>query len=193
MSPINQQIYDSTSKYTPYDEREAIDKEVILEFVKNNDEVLSRNNKIAHFAVSAWITNPNHTKILMVHHNIYNSWSWVGGHADGDADFLRVIQKEISEETRLDKVKLLHDQIFSLCILTVPSHIKRGKIVNAHLHLDVEYLFEADETATTRTKLDENSGVKWVNIDEVEKVVNESETKPIYHRLNQKLLQFFAI
>lgn len=53
MSPINQQIYDSTSKYTPYDEREAIDKEVILEFVKNNDEVLSRNNKIAHFAVSA--------------------------------------------------------------------------------------------------------------------------------------------
>lgn len=129
----------------------------------------------------------------MVHHNIYNSWSWVGGHADGDADFLRVIQKEISEETRLDKVKLLHDQIFSLCILTVPSHIKRGKIVNAHLHLDVEYLFEADETATTRTKLDENSGVKWVNIDEVEKVVNESETKPIYHRLNQKLLQFFAI
>lgn len=193
MSPINQQIYDSISKYTPYNEREAINKEVILEFVKNNDEVLSRNNKIAHFAVSAWITNPNHTKILMVHHNIYNSWSWVGGHADGDADFLRVIQKEISEETGLDKVKLLHDQIFGLCILTVPSHIKRGKIVNAHLHLDVEYLFEADETATTRAKLDENSGIKWVDIDEVEKVVNESETKPIYHRLNQKLLQFFAI
>lgn len=193
MSPINQQIYDSISKYTPYDEREAIDKEVILEFVKNSGEVLSRNNKIAHFAVSAWITNPNHTKVLMVHHNIYNSWSWVGGHADGDANFLRVIQKEISEETGLDKVKLVHDQIFGLCILTVPSHIKRGKIINAHLHLDVEYLFEADETTTTRAKLDENSGVKWVNIDAVEKVVNESETKPIYHRLNQKLLQFFAI
>lgn len=193
MSPTNQQIYDLISRYHPYDERETIDKEVILDFIKNNAKILSRNNKIAHFAVSAWITNPNHTKILMVHHNIYNSWSWVGGHADGDADFLRVIQKEISEETGLDKVKLLHDQIFGLCILTVPSHIKRGKIVNAHLHLDVEYLFEADETATTRAKLDENSGIKWVDIDEVEKVVNESETKPIYHRLNQKLLQFFVI
>lgn len=24
----------------------------------------------------------------MAYHNIYRSWSWVGGHADGDADLL---------------------------------------------------------------------------------------------------------
>ncbi len=191
MSPTNQQIYDLISRHSPYDAREAVDREVILDFIKNNAKILSRDNKIAHFAVSAWISNRAHTKILMAHHNIFNFWGWIGGHADGDSNFIRVIQKEIREETGLEKVKLLDDQIFSLCVLTVPSHIKRGKIVNAHLHLDMKYLFEADEHSFVRAKLDENSGVKWIDINKIEQIVSESETKPIYRRLNQKLLQLY--
>lgn len=75
-----QSLYKSISEYVPYDEREKIDKGVMLDFIENNANVLSRDNKIAHFTVSAWITNKKKTKVLMIHHNIYNSWAWVGGH-----------------------------------------------------------------------------------------------------------------
>ncbi len=34
------------------------------------------------------------TKTLMVHHNIYNTWAWTGGHADGDKDMLEIAIKD---------------------------------------------------------------------------------------------------
>ena len=46
---------------------------------------------------SGLIFNKNLDKILMVHHNIYNTWSWTGGHADGEDDLLKVAIKEAKE------------------------------------------------------------------------------------------------
>ena len=34
----------------------------------------------------------------MIYHNIYDSWAWVGGHADGDEDLVHVVKKEIEEQ-----------------------------------------------------------------------------------------------
>ena len=81
---MNHKLYKQISEYQPYDEREKIDKEVMLNFIKSNEDVLTRDNKVAHFTTSAWITNKERTKVLMIYHNIYDSWAWVGGHADGD-------------------------------------------------------------------------------------------------------------
>lgn len=174
-------------EYQPYDEKEKEDKEVILKFIKANDNVLVRDNKIAHMTASAWITNKSRTKILMIHHNIYNSWAWVGGHADGDSNMLNVAKKEVGEETGITNLKLLKNEIFGLNIVTVESHIKRGKRVNAHLHFDIEYLFEADDNEILSIKEDENSGVEWINIDEVIEKTNEEKMRPIYARLIEKL------
>ena len=184
---MNKKVYDIINNYKCYDEREEIDKSVILEFIKNNEDVLTRNNKIAHFTATAWITNKDRNKILMIHHNIYNSWAWVGGHADGDDDFLHVARKETEEETGISNLKLLQDSIFGINIITVENHIKRGKIVNSHLHFDVEYLFEADDTEELKIREDENSGVMWVDIDKVCEYTTEEKMKPIYKRLNDKL------
>lgn len=120
-------------------------------------------------------------------YNINDSWEWVGCHADGDDDLLHVVKKVIEEETGLLNVKLLLDGIYGLNIITVDNHIKRGNIVNSHLHFDIEYLFEADENDLIRIKEDENSGVKWIDIDEVEKYSTEEKMKPIYKRLSEKL------
>jgi len=136
---------------------------------------------------SAWIVNKNRNKVLMIYHNIYNSWAWVGGHADGDEDLLRVIKKEIEEETGIKSVKLLTDEIYGINIITVDNHIKRGSVVNCHLHFDIEYLFEADENQSIRIKKDENSGVKWIDINDVEKYTTEEKMKPIYRNLINKL------
>lgn len=185
---MNQNLYKQISKYEPYDEREKIDKEVMLEFIENNEDVLTRKNKIAHFTASAWITNRERTKVLMIYHNIYNSWAWVGGHADGDDDLFYVVNKEIEEETGLKNIKPLVEGIYGINIVTVDNHIKRGKIVNSHLHFDVEYLFEADEKDEVRIKEDENSGVRWIDIQEVNNYTTEEKMKSIYSRLTKKLL-----
>ena len=184
---MNKKMFNLINNYIPYDEKEKLDKEVMLEFIKNNTDVLTRNNKIAHFTSSAWITNHDRTKILMIHHNIYNSWAWVGGHADGDDDLLYVAQKEIGEETGVTNLKLLSDNIFGINIITVDNHIRRGEHVNSHLHFDVEYVFEADDSDEIRIQEDENSGVMWVDIDKVCEYSTEEKMKPIYKKLNQKL------
>ena len=184
---MNKKIYDDILKFEPYDAKEALDKEVMLSFIEKNDDVFVRDNKIAHMTTSGWITNKDRSKILMIYHNIYDSWAWVGGHADGDDDFLHVARKETEEETGISDLKLLSDDIFGLNIVTVDNHIKRGKEVNSHLHFDVEYLFEADDTMELKIREDENSGVKWVDIDKVCEYTTEEKMKPLYRKLNEKL------
>ena len=184
---MNQYLYNELSKYKPYDETEADELDTMLKFIKNNEDVLTRNNKVAHFTTSGWIFNKDKTKVLMIHHNIYNSWAWVGGHADGDENLKRVILKEIEEETGLKEVKFLSDDIYSIKIVTVNNHIKRGKYVGSHLHLDVEYALEADENKDLRMKEDENSGVRWIPINEIKNYVSEEKMIPIYEKLCEKV------
>ena len=113
------ELYNQISNYEPLTEKEKTDKDVILEFMKKNDNCLVRDNRIAHFTTSAWIVNKKRDKVLMIFHNIYNSWAWVGGHADGNSDLLHAIKKEIEEETGITKLKQLYDGIFGLNIVTV--------------------------------------------------------------------------
>ena len=49
---MNKKLYDMISNYEPFDERERVDKEVMLDFIKKNEDVTTRNNKIAHFTTS---------------------------------------------------------------------------------------------------------------------------------------------
>ena len=184
---MNKRLYDEISAYIPYDEKEAQDKEVMLKYIEQNEDVLTRNNEIAHFTTSAWITNKTRDKILMIYHNIYDSWAWVGGHADGDEDLLHVAKKETEEETGVTNLIPIKEGIYGLNIITVDNHIKRGNIVNSHLHFDIEYLFEADENDLIRIKEDENSGVKWIPIDEINNYSKELKMHPIYERLSKKL------
>ena len=184
---MNEYLYNELSKYKPYDEQEADELNTMLDFIKNNEDVLTRNNKVAHFTTSGWVFNKDKTKVLMIHHNIYNSWAWIGGHADGDEDLRRVILKEIEEETGVKNVRFLTDDIYSLKIVTVDNHIKRGKYVGSHLHLDIEFALEADENESIRIKEDENSGVKWIPIDKIGEYVSEEKMVPIYEKLCKKV------
>ena len=184
MNNLKQQI----KNYKPYNEQEQSDKELMLKYIDTFEDVLTRENKMCHFTSSNWIINKERTKVLMIYHNIYKSWAWTGGHADGDSNLQNVALKEAEEETGLKNLKLLSDGIFGLQILTVDSHIKRGKFISSHLHLDCCFLWEADENEITQIKADENSGVEWIDINEVLEITNEEKMKPIYRKLNEKLL-----
>ena len=93
---------------------------------KNNDNAFSRENTVAHITASAWVVNKERSKVLMAYHNIYNSWSWLGEHADGETDLLSVAVREVKEEAGISNVRPISDEIFSLESLTVDGHVKKG-------------------------------------------------------------------
>jgi len=182
-------LKEQIENYIPYNEQEKADKELILNYMDTFDDVLTRENKMCHFTVSNWILNKDKTKVLMIYHNIYKSWAWTGGHADGDNNLLHVALKEIEEETSLKNLKLLSDGIFGIEILTVDSHIRKGEFVPSHVHLNCSFLFEADENDPLRIQPDENSGVEWIDINKALEITNEEKMKPIYKKLNEKVFK----
>lgn len=186
-----EKLYKQIKDYIPYNRQEAADKALMLQFMENNPNALTRDNQAGHFAASAWVVNPQHTKVLMIYHNIYNSWSWAGGHADGETDLMQVARREIEEETGLAGLKPLCDGIFAINVLAVERHIKKGAPVATHLHLDVEYLFEGDDSLPLKIKEDENSAVGWVNIEDIDTAVTEEKMKPVYALLCEKMKKYY--
>ena len=181
-------VYEDIARYEPFNEQERRDKAVILRFLEENDDAFLRENLIAHMTASAWVVNPRRDKVLMVYHRIYDSWSWTGGHADGEEDLLAVALREVTEETGVTHVRPVSKDIFSLETLTVDGHEKRGEYVPSHLHLNLTYLLEADDTEALRVCEDENKGVAWFGLDEALRASTEPWfVKRIYGKLNEKL------
>ncbi|HNZ77228.1 MAG TPA: NUDIX hydrolase [Bacilli bacterium] len=177
-------------KFVPTCEQEKEDKKLILECIDiYQDKILTRETKIAHLTASGLILNHDFTKILMVYHNIYHSWSWTGGHVDGNFDLFEVALKEAKEEVGVNNLKAFSKDMISLEILPVYGHIKREQYVSCHLHLNVTYVFIADENEKTKAKEDENSGVMWIKESELEKYCSETEMIPVYRKIIHSALK----
>ena len=162
MKELRRQI----ESYAPCDAREAQDKAGLIYALEHLETPLTRENPIAHFTASAWIVNPGRDKVLMAYHNLYRSWSWLGGHADGDEDLLSVALREVREESGVAHVRPVSEKIYSVETIHVEGHEKKGKYVPSHLHLNVTYLLEADDKDPLRIKADENSQVAWFGLAE---------------------------
>lgn len=166
------------------DDREAQEQRMILEMIDRlGDAILTRESEIAHMTASSIIVSPDRRRTLMAFHRIYNSWAWTGGHADGESDFEAVARREAREETGISGLTRLGGGIASLEILPVWAHVKRGKPVGSHLHLNVSYLFEADDSLPLSVREDENSAVGWIAVDRLCESVSEPPMLPVYERL----------
>lgn len=154
-------VIQAIEQYRPWNEQEEKDKLLMLEWIRGYENAFSRENGIAHMTASAWVVNRDRSKVLMVYHKIYDSWSWLGGHADGETDLLAVALREVQEEAGIRRVRPVSEDIFSLEILTVDGHQKKGQYVPCHLHMNVTFLLEADEQETVKINEEENSGVGW--------------------------------
>ncbi len=175
------------SDYVPFNEQESADRAIILDCLKNRPNIFSRSDLWGHMTASAWIVDRHRSHVLMVYHNIYDSWSWTGGHADGQTDLLSVALREANEETGVH-ARPVKEDIFSLEVLTVDGHMRRGVYVPSHLHLNVTYLLEADMEEQIRVKADENRSVAWFTLDEaLSKPTEKWMVQHIYSKLNAKL------
>ncbi len=179
---------DLIKEYRPCNEQEKMDKELIIKYCDMPQNILTRDNEVIHITSSALVVNENKDKVLMIHHNIYNSWGWTGGHADGEEDLLQVAIREVMEETGVKNLITLTKDIVSIDILPVFGHIKKGKYVSSHLHASIAYLIQADEKEQLIIKPDENSGVKWISIDKIDEYSNEPHMKYVYKKIISKII-----
>lgn len=172
------------SEFIPANEQESQDQKVILDYIKQfPHNILLRDNAIAHITSSGFIMNPSLDKVLMVHHNIRNTWAWTGGHADGDANLLRVAVKEAKEETGVMNVVPLTEKIVSVDILPVLGHWRKGRYVNTHLHLSIAYVLVASENEVLKVNRSENSGVSWFTIDKFTEANFSEHDVYLYNKL----------
>lgn len=180
--------------FHPCNNQEKKDRQFMISYIRQFEDYLERENQIGHFTASAWIINKERTKTLMIYHKIYDSWSWVGGHADGKENLREVAIREVREETGVKNIKLLSEDIFSLEILTVDGHEKNGKYVSSHLHFNVTYLMECDEKEMLIKNEEETRGVRWCRLEEIHKLVSEPwMMERIYEKLMKKTEKFSSL
>ena len=156
-------------QYIPYDEEEAGVKILMLQYLSQFGEMaLTRECASGHFTTSVFLFNKEHTKVLMCYHLIDDSWAFLGGHADGIADLKSVALREVQEEAGIKNYHLINDgKVALLSCNPIGNHVKNGKYIPSHVHLDVIFVGEADETEELIIKPDENDGLKWIDVKEL--------------------------
>lgn len=183
-------IHEDIAAYTPFNEQEAADKRTMLAALEHDPFCFDRRSQ-AHFTCSVWTVDEAMEQTLFVYHDIYDSWSWVGGHADGERDLAVVALRELEEETGVAGARLAlceESGILSLETLTVDGHEKRGAYVSSHLHLNVTYLAVADPIEPLRCAPGENSAVAWMPMQEA--IARSTEPwirERIYRKIAAKL------
>ncbi len=177
--------------FAPWNAQEEKDRDMILTMLEEKGDALFWRSCVqAHMTACAWVVNQDRDKILLCYHNLFDSWAWLGGHADGDQDLLQVAIREVKEESGC-VAKPLSQDILSVESLCVDGHEKNGAYVSSHLHLNVTYLLEADDRLPLRNKPDENSAVGWFGKDEIYALSSEPwYVKRIYRKLNEKTERF---
>jgi len=181
-------LLEKLSAYRPWNPQEACDLAEIRRRLEQGESLYDRSNLSAHLTASAWVTSPDRRQVLLAHHNLYNSWAWLGGHADGERNLLAVAMREVREESGLQDVRPVSEELFSLEILAVNGHEKKGIYVPSHLHLNVTFLLEADPAAPLHSKADENSCVAWFSPEDAVAASSEPWFRDrIYRKLNAKM------
>ena len=130
-------------------------------FVEAHTDCFHRHLWPAHVTGSAWVVSPDRRHVLMMHHRKHDQWFQPGGHADGDADILRVALRETVEETGLEsgQVRLLSSDVFDVDIHTIPAVGDEPQ----HEHIDIRFLVEIDDGLEVPGN-DESHDVIWVDL-----------------------------
>lgn len=154
------QLLDLLNAYrTPHPEEAAMVART-RRFVRETSPCFERDNAAAHLTGSACVVNPARDAMLLLHHIKLDMWVQPGGHADGDADLLRVAVRETAEETGLpeDVIRVVSPEVFDVDVHAIPTH--NG--VPRHVHYDVRFLLDVDDHLDLPGNRTEAHHVAWV-------------------------------
>ena len=139
----------------------------IIEFITDEPDCFQRELLKGHITASALITNEENTAVILLHHKKLNIWVQPGGHADGDSNVLGVALKEALEETGLETLYPLSQDIFDVDIHWIPE----GK-VPGHWHYDIRFILQASADSSIVSN-DESLSVIWAKPADVLKRTQE--------------------
>lgn len=132
---------------------------------------------IRHFTVTGYVVNSGKTKLLLIHHKKLNKWVSPGGHLEENEVPHEGAIREVLEETGIRASVVMNGdpdlglkgaidtQIprpYALCYQLIPA----GREPE-HIHLDMMYVLEADDTVTITARIEEVHGVEWRTKDEI--------------------------
>lgn len=168
-----QQLLDLLKRYRTRFMDEAGFRVRAIDFVERHEDCFFRELWPVHVTGSTWVVNSRRDKVLLLHHKKLDQWFQPGGHADGDADILKVALKETSEETGLDSsyISLVGDNVFDVDIHTIHSNAQDPR----HEHIDVRFLVEIDDSVVVPGN-DESHDVVWVSLNQVSRYNNNRST-----------------
>lgn len=180
-------MFEAFTHYQPKNDQEKADHEVAQQLIKTYDTALFHRHPVAHFTTSSLIVSPDYSQICLIYHRLFNSWSWTGGHLDGNPDFLAVALKEAREETGLTELTAWSEEPVAFSLLPVFGHLKNNAWVSAHIHLNLAYLLIGSPEEALIANLRETKGVQWFARHELAKIVTEPELFAIYQQMLQQL------
>lgn len=173
--------------YQPQTAEEGLTKEAILKLVQTESDLFSRSNPDYHFTTSTLIISEDYQEVLLIHHKLFNAWTWTGGHNDGNEDFKAVALKEAQEETGIQAFKWFSHDIQSLDIFPVAEHVRQGKEVAAHQHLNVAYILIADKKDPLIQNQEETNDIRWWPLEDLLKISQEPHMLLVYEKLLARL------
>ena len=142
-------------------------------FVEAHEDCFHCDLWPGHVTGSAWVVSPDRNRVLLLHHRKHDQWFQPGGHADGDADILRVALRETSEETGLDPshIRLVEEAVFDVDVHTIPASSRGPR----HEHFDIRFLVEMDDDLEIPGN-DEAHDIIWVPLHQVARFNNNRST-----------------
>jgi 8-oxo-dGTP pyrophosphatase MutT (NUDIX family) len=144
-----------------------------IDFIYRHENVFDRHLLPAHVTGSAWVVNLDREQVLLLHHRKHSQWFQPGGHADGDADIVRVAVRECAEETGLEsnQIHLIDASIFDVDIHTIPAM----RDVPQHEHIDVRFVVEVDNRLAIPGNHESNA-IAWLPLNQVLRYNNNRST-----------------
>lgn len=154
--------------YQPAGNKETSDHAFIVDFVQRESEFTSRKTEEGHLTASAWITNPKRDRAVLLHHRKLDIWVQPGGHIDPeDGSLMTASLREATEETGLQQLKPVTDNIFDIDIHQIPARKNEPE----HLHLDIRFWFETEHEELVLS--DESHNLSWMTMEQIQQVTDE--------------------
>lgn len=143
--------------YNPTLVEEQVVKARMLAFIQQHPHCFDRSLLVGHITSSIWLLNHDKTKALLMHHTKLDKWLQLGGHCDGNPDVLAVAIKEAQEESGIQAIVPVSDQIFDLAIHVFPARDRFPE----HLHYDVRFLlYVTSQEVIARNQ--ESKELRWI-------------------------------
>lgn len=152
-----QNLREKLEKYSPTDPHEIATKTQMLDFLEEFENCFDRSLSIGHFTGSCWLENYDGSKFILTLHKKIGLWLQLGGHADGNSDLARVSLREAYEESGLQHIELISNDIFDIDIHLVAAY----RNIPAHYHYDVRFIARASDPDEKILISDESDDLKW--------------------------------